>query len=366
MSPVTGGGAEVGPNSVSVVIPTRGEDARLRRGIEAVVDDPVVTEVIVVLDGEAAAEQVPSLLGGLRAHPRVRLVPGVGRGASEARAVGAANATGDVVLFLDDDVVAGPGLASGHLAHHERHAGLVVVGSMPVAADLLARSATARAYACDYVRVCLSYEASSDAVLLDLWSGNLSARRSDCTRIGLANTAFPYGQHEDREFGLRCRAAGLTGIFDRALIGTHHYTRSTRRFLHLARDQVIATRALHALHSDVLGPWTAEQYRSGVPRRFRWLLRTGTPATGEVGGERDGVDLTTLRFVGRAARAAHARRLEDRALTLSRAVVQYAMAQQLASEDAGSPGSRWGGETPDQPAASAAMPATIITKPSAT
>jgi GT2 family glycosyltransferase len=363
MCPVTGGEAEVGAYSVSVVIPTRGQDARLRRGVEAVIGDRVVTEVIVVLDGEPAVERVPSLLGELSAHARVRLVPGDGRGASEARAVGAANATGDVVLFLDDDVVPGPDLAGGHLAHHGRRAGLVVVGSMPVAPDLLARSATARAYACDYERVCLSYELSNDTVLLDLWSGNLSVRRSDCMRVGLANHAFPYGQHEDREFGLRCRAAGLTGRFDRALIATHHYTRSTRQFLRLARDQVVATRALHALHDDVLGPWAVEQYRTGVPRGLRWLLRTHTPATGAAD---DAGDVTALRFLRRAAHGAHARRLEDRSLTLSRAVVQYAMAQQLVSEGAGARGPRDGGVATDQPAASAAIPATIITKPSAT
>ncbi len=348
---------------MSVVVPSRGRGPALRKAVEAVVDDPAVVEVVVVLDGSGAAHEVSPVLGGLGRRTALRVLAGDGRGASRAREIGAAHAIGDVVLFLDDDVIAGPGLACAHAAHHARRGGLVVVGAMPVAERLLDRSPTARIYAADYERIRRTYDASNDAVLLDLWTGNMSIRRDDCIRVGMATDSFPYAQHEDREFGLRCREAGLTGVFDRRLVATHHYVRSPGAFLDLARQQVVATWAMHALHNDMLGPWDPEQYRSGVGPRLRWLVGSARP---DPRPDRGGLRVTALRAARHVARLAHARRIEDRALTLSRAVVQHAMARQLLSAGllARAADDDLGG--PDQPAASEAIPATIMTNPRAT
>jgi hypothetical protein len=88
---------------MSVVIPTSG-----RGPVERVVARLAGVEVIVVAD--AAAPDVPAAT--LRA----------GRpGASAARNAGWRAATGDVVLFLGDDILAGPGLVDAHLARHRLH-----------------------------------------------------------------------------------------------------------------------------------------------------------------------------------------------------------------------------------------------------
>jgi hypothetical protein len=348
-------------DSVSVVIPTRARDI-LRRGVNAVIDEPAVGEVIVVPDGERATSRMPALLGVLLEHPRLRIVSGPGRGAGDARAVGATSATSDVVLMLDDDVVAEPGLPSGHLQHHRRRESLVVVGSMPVDEHLLGTSAPARAYAADYERVRADYERSDDEVLFNLWCGNLSIRRSDCLRVGVANGAFPYRQHEDRDFGLRCQAAGLSGVFDGTLGATHHYVRSGPDFLKLARQQVVEARAIHALHANVLGPWRPDTYGAGVPRPLRWMLHSRSAAEDEGGNS---TTLRALRVIGSAARTAHVRRFEDRALTLSRSVVQHATARSLMSQSDERDG-RGGDRRRSGQATSDAMPATIMTKPRTT
>ena len=49
------------------------------------------------------------------------------RGDMGARAEGARAATGEIVLFIDDDVLANPGLVTGHARRHAERACLDVV-----------------------------------------------------------------------------------------------------------------------------------------------------------------------------------------------------------------------------------------------
>jgi glycosyltransferase involved in cell wall biosynthesis len=188
-------------------------------------------------------------------------------GPSVARAVGAQHARGDVVLFLDDDIVAAPGLVEGHARHHAHRTGILVVGYIPVPAASARRPGTFadRLYAEEYERMCIRYEREPERILLDLWGGGFSLRRSDCERIGLASPAFPLRYHEDREFGVRCHRAGLVGVFDRALVGEHRHSTDPASFVADARDQGAGRLLVHRLHEDVLGPLDVDAFSEGLP-----------------------------------------------------------------------------------------------------
>ena len=105
------------PDVVSVVVPVRdrpGELARLLGALAATA--PGIAEVVVVDDGstDAAATARVAAAHGARVvrHP-------VSRGPAAARNTGAAAATGEIVAFLDSDVVPEPGWLApllGHLA----------------------------------------------------------------------------------------------------------------------------------------------------------------------------------------------------------------------------------------------------------
>ena len=162
-----------------------------------------------------------------------RLVPVWQENAGEGRArqAGAEVATGDVIVLLDDDVVAEAGLVSGHLAYHDGDRRRIVVGYMPT--HLPVRRAPGQAasflYSHDYESVCALYESSSSEILRSLWAGNMSLRRETALAMGLAgNSALGY--HQDREFGFRCLRAGLEPIFDRQLRSSHSHLRSTVDF----------------------------------------------------------------------------------------------------------------------------------------
>src|SRR4051812_26935538 len=164
--------------SVSVVIPTIGR-ARLAEVVAATLADATATEVVVVADRDP--DRVDAVLAGagLLEDPRVLVVAGPGRGPAAARQTGIARAGGDLILLLDDDVVPGPGLVAAHRDAHGAGDRLIVVGPMPVAAELRAASAIARVYANDYDAEWAGLLANPAAVVHDLWGGNVSIRRAD-------------------------------------------------------------------------------------------------------------------------------------------------------------------------------------------
>ncbi len=259
--------------TVSVVLPTYRRRGNLRAVLRPLLDDPALTEVVVVDDGsdDGSYELLTELA---RTEPRLRPVRTPNRGGAAARQTGIDLAVGDVVLLLDDDVVAGPGLVTGHARHHRDADDLVVVGFMPTRAPepgSRGRFAT-RFYAEEYLAVCAAYEQDERTVLLRLWGGNVSVRRSALARVPYESGVFARTNHSDRDFGLRCMAAGMRGVFDRSLAATHEHVRPLPAFLRDARRQGAGRALLHAAHGDVLGPLELDTTLDGLPAPVRALV----------------------------------------------------------------------------------------------
>ncbi|WCB96944.1 hypothetical protein DSM104299_05714 [Baekduia alba] len=231
---------------MSVVIPAASDRASLAQVVALSVQDPAALEVVVVDDTAA---------GDLPAPRDARVVRGPCIGPAGARQVGAEAARGDVILLLDDDVVPEAGLVSGHRRHHARAEGIVVVGATPftVPAGRGEDDVASRIHAQEYEERARRYRAGPEDPLPHLWGGNVSLRRADALRVGIASDAFTDHYHEDRDFGLRLHAAGLRGVYDPALVAHHHYQRTLRQWLADARARGAAEAALHDLHRPALG-----------------------------------------------------------------------------------------------------------------
>jgi glycosyltransferase involved in cell wall biosynthesis len=222
--------AERTPALASVVIPTFSRKERLRTVLQPVLDDPATGEVVVVVDGcrDGSFELLTDW-----SHQDHRLKPLFQENAGEAsaRQAGLEAATGDVVVFLDDDVIVEPGVITGHLAHHAEGQHKLVLGYMPTRVDVPRRPGQVPTilYAQDYERTCADYEADPDHILSHLWAGNLSLRRRDALEVGLV-PLVRFGYHADMQFGLECQEAGIRGVFDRGLRATHLHSRGLRAF----------------------------------------------------------------------------------------------------------------------------------------
>lgn len=302
--------------TVSVVIPTHGRRDLLPAAVEPLLGDPAAGELVVVVDGSAdgSFEWVSERATG---EPRLRAVRTPGVGPAAARAAGVEAASGAVVLLVDDDVIAEPGLVSGHARRHAREEGLLVAGYMPprVPAARQAGDFAVRLYAREYEQACRSYERDPEAVLLGLWGGNVSLRRSDFMRVE-ARGAAQVRYHEDRDFGLRCRRAGLRPAFDRSLRAVHRHRRDLEGFARDARAQGLGRRVVHDRHADILGRLPADAFEHGLAPPLRALVRAGRRRRA---GRWVAIATTA---VARGAGRAGAWRLQERAARLLRRVEQ--------------------------------------------
>ncbi|MEI7031013.1 glycosyltransferase family 2 protein [Streptomyces pratensis] len=102
------------PPALAVVVPTRGDHEQLRLTLAclAAQTDPPPHEVVVVDDNDLGGEDsraLAAVLEEVRGLLPVRSVTGPGRGRAAARNTGAAAAGASWIVFLDADVVVGPG-----------------------------------------------------------------------------------------------------------------------------------------------------------------------------------------------------------------------------------------------------------------
>lgn len=246
----------------------------LEQVLRPLLDDPAAIQVVVVVDGSRDGS-IELLDGIAESDPRLEPMFVEHRGKPAACEAALARALGEVVLLLDDDVMALPGLVSGHARHHARAKGLVVMGYMPVALPARRRAGDSPTflYAAEYEAHCAQLERHPDRVLSGLWGGNISLRRDDYTTVGPSSPRFPDLYHEDQDLGLRCLRAGLTGVFDRSLAARHLHHRTIEAFLRDCRSHGAGRWLVHELHGDLLGRLDPTIFEEGLPRPARWLVR---------------------------------------------------------------------------------------------
>src|SRR5437660_2063445 len=168
-------------------------------------------------------------------------------------------------------------MVARHAAHHADAERRVVIGYMPVAPSGPPRrdDYPLRLYAAWYEDMCREYERRPDRILENLWTGNVSMRRTDASGLTIARPEYDARYGPDRELGLRLREAGFVGVFDRSIRSRHLYTRTPDRFLDDVHSSGEGMWLHHQLYPDTLGPLTTEHFEQGLGRARRHVVRLG-------------------------------------------------------------------------------------------
>jgi glycosyltransferase involved in cell wall biosynthesis len=243
-------GAEADPE-LSIVVPTRNRAGALRRCLDSLraqaADAPL--EVLVVDDG--STDETAAVLDGLDGVTALRREH---RGRGAARNPGVERARGRLILFVDDDVLAAPGMVQRHLDHHRLHPDPheALIGRVTWAPEL---DITPHMRWLEDGGPLFSFNTIADPDAVD-WrhfcTANASVKRS------FLPSPRPFDEElvrcVDIELGYRLSKAGMRLRYDADALG-HHLREDTpetteRRMRNVGR----AMRRVHAKHPELTEP----------------------------------------------------------------------------------------------------------------
>jgi glycosyltransferase involved in cell wall biosynthesis len=240
------------PVRLSVIIPTYQRRALLERLLRSLFEQTLASsdfEVIVVVDG--SQDGTRELLAGLAAPFRLRGLWQNNQGSAAARNAGLAAAEGEVVVILDDDMQAAPGLLAAHLGAHAGQPHLGVVGPAPM--RTLASAHTAGYMRLRYERVMAHFEQPGYVIPAgEFYGGNFSARRTALASAGGfdARTFAKYGA-EDMDLAHRLILQGMRLVYCHEALAYQDYDKNLASLLRDTRSEGRAEVALVSKYPEL-------------------------------------------------------------------------------------------------------------------
>jgi glycosyltransferase involved in cell wall biosynthesis len=223
-------------------------------------------EVVLVNDG--SRDETPAVIAAARERATCRfvVVDQANAGLARGRNVGIARASGERIIFIDDDVLPTPVFVEEHLRSHARYPTRVVRGGAietPSFDRLPTPTWTPANYSGNW-----------------FWTTNVSAPLATIRAVGGFTESFREYGWEDIELGLRLRAAGVRGSFNRFALAFHYKpppkSDDLASLLRQARAQARTAVQLRALHDTwrVVLATGDDPVQRGVHRVLR---RAGLP-----------------------------------------------------------------------------------------
>jgi GT2 family glycosyltransferase len=218
---------------LSVIVPTYNRAKCLSDTLRAIEKQTISKddfEVIVVDDGSP----VPHLCGVRKivTSHGYKLLEKVHGGLASARNLGAGHANGEVLYFLDDDVVPGADTLKQHLASHERQSEpLVVIGSLPFPRNI------SHSPFMWYLEKCCHFDLYKNPTKypngrppLPPMNGNSSIPRNLFFKIGKYDESFCRYGGEDLELGYRLAKTGVKFVYNPKAVGFHQHDKTFSQF----------------------------------------------------------------------------------------------------------------------------------------
>jgi peptidoglycan/xylan/chitin deacetylase (PgdA/CDA1 family) len=207
---------------------------------------PESYEVVVVVDG--STDDTLEMLGRLTLRCALTVVAQEQSGSTAGRNAGAARARGRLLLFVDDDELADPGLVAAHLEAHRRHPATVVLGAIerrvPENGDRLAR------LGCEDAAWQNEELTRRPATFWDCYGGNCSCTREAYRAVG--GYAVDLRRESDTELGYRLHAAGQGFVFASDAIVSEYRDRPWRGIIEDTRLRGGVAVAFYERHPEML------------------------------------------------------------------------------------------------------------------
>jgi glycosyltransferase involved in cell wall biosynthesis len=272
---------EAGTLTVSVVVATYNRAAMLPNLLRCLSNQtlpPDKFELILVDDG--SREPARQVLNAHATPFATRLFEQENSGQATARDRGVREATGDVVVVIDDDMELTSALLENHLAWHQ--AGYrVVLGRIASARDIDQMPLFERFHAKQLDKLAAAFIKGAQPRGTHLCTGNVSFRRLDYLNIGGFDRRLK--RSEDRELGIRLELNGATFVFGDNAITIHDSDHASLEvWLQRAYNYGIYDHRIYEKHPqvDIANPWRFFFLIHPLSRPFM-LMATVFPSLGK-------------------------------------------------------------------------------------
>lgn len=258
----------------TIVIPTLGRPALLRRVLDRLDAQTAPADAFAVLVVADAKEDEPGALEAAAANRRydARVLRAARPGASAARNAGWRAASTPLVLFLDDDILPEPPLVAEHLAWHERNPGeeVGVLGHVRWADELTVTPFMRwleHGIQFDYPNI-----DGTEAGWGRFYTANASVKRSLVERVGgFEEERLPFG-YEDLDLALRMHEHGFRLLYNRAAVAEHVHPMDLEFWKRRVARIAVSERQFAAMHPG-FDPYFHELFSKAAaepPARGRW------------------------------------------------------------------------------------------------
>ncbi len=263
---------------VSVVIPTWNRADLLARTIEEIEQQTVSRELyeVIVVDN-ASTDHTQSVLDQKTSkYSNLKALSQPKRGAAATRNVGIRAAKGDVVLFIDDDIIAKPNLIEAHWNYHCKNGDASIIGAV-ISPWSESRNPFLR-YLRDR-RIFNPYSIACGPMDFSYYhTGNVSTARAVLNRVGGFNEEFAVYGMEDIELGYRLETNGSRMIHGPEAEATHEYFPTYEQFIQRCEQAGYSLGKLIELHPELRGRFIENGKRTRFLKRFHGLYQVFSAA----------------------------------------------------------------------------------------
>ncbi len=236
--------------TVSVIVPSYNGKHRIHRTLDALSNQSTKDfETILVIDG--STDDTLATLKARRDFTSLRIIEQSNQGRAATRNAGAKVATGDILVFADDDMKPGKDFIESHLAHHKQRPNSVLVGSQIESLDEMEtdiqryKASRSRKWMHEIQQ---DHEGRLKSPFITAANFSISKRLFD--ELDGFDSALT--DAEDRDLAIRCFKQGVPIYFNAEIISWHLDKISARSYAGRLKEYAQATKILEQKHPDYL------------------------------------------------------------------------------------------------------------------
>ncbi|HTL81431.1 MAG TPA: glycosyltransferase, partial [Bacteroidia bacterium] len=235
-------------NDLSVIIPVYHSPGKLKKTLAALLaQSEEIREIIVVIDSEEDKESLS--VANAFASEKITTLIQPNKGRAGARNKGTESASGDLLLFLDADMICEPFFIRKHLEFHQKNAGSILIGSAfrdPAAAE---KSFDRYLIGVEKKwRTDMPLHAWISADQFAFTAANMSIPKKIFIEAGGFDRSLR--DSEDLDLGIRVLKKNIPVYYDSSVGAAHNDFPTLRSFVKRLRQYKRAKRDLFLLHPE--------------------------------------------------------------------------------------------------------------------